>query len=195
MTKANALSRKQQIAQAAMEIISEEGVHNLVMVKIAKRIGVTDAALYKHFDSKNEMLLYMIEELKKSMLNKLLDEVMHIEAPIERLEKLLIFQLEFIENNKGIPRIIFSESLQKQNKELKIKIVELLTNYREIIIDILKTAKALGEIRETINEEAAAIIFIGMIQSTVIFWTLSDFSYSLKKKQKSLWQEYRKIIR
>ena len=119
MTPKNALSRKQQIAQAAMEIISEEGVHNLVMVKIAKRVGVTDAALYKHFDSKNDMLLYMIEELKQSMLHQLLEEVMQIDSPIERLEKLLVFQLEFIENNKGIPRIIFSESLQKQNKELK----------------------------------------------------------------------------
>ena len=195
MIKEKAPSRKQQIAQAAMEIISEEGVHNLVMVKIARRIGVTDAALYKHFDSKNDMLLYMIEELKKSMLNQLLEEVMQIESPIERLEKLLIFQLEFIENNKGIPRIIFSESLQKQNKELKKKIVELLTNYREIITDILKTAKGRGEIKEAIDEKAAAIIFIGMIQSTVIFWTLSEFSYSLKKQQKALWQEYRKIIR
>ncbi len=195
MIKEKAISRKQQIAQAAMEIISEQGIHNLVMVKIAKRIGVTDAALYKHFNSKNDMLLFMIEELKQSMIDKLLNNVMHIQAPIERLEQLLIFQLEFIENNKGIPRIIFSESLQKQNLELKNKIVELLTSYREIIIDILKTAKDRGDIKEKIEVEAAAAIFIGMIQSSVIFWTLSDFSYSLTDKQKSLWHEYRKIIK
>jgi len=195
MHKENAVSRKQQIAQAAMEIISEEGLHNLVMVKIAKRVGVTDAALYKHFRSKNEMLLYMIEELEKSMINRFLERMGQIQDPIEQLYNLLSFQFEFIEENKGIPRIIFSESLQQQNKAIKVKISNLLANYLQIIKEILKAAKKNGQIGEEINIDSAAAIFIGMIQSSVIFWALSDFSYSLREKQASLWWEYRKIIR
>lgn len=191
----NSKSRKQQIARAAMEIISEEGMHNLVMVKIAKRIGVTDAALYKHFKSKSDILFYMIEEIENSMTNRLIGRVGHIEDPIKQLETLLTFQLEFIEQNKGIPRIIFSESLQRQNKTLKKKISSLLLNYLQIIRDILTTAKNNGQISQKIDIDAASVIFIGMIQSSVIFWTLSDSSYSLKEKKAVLWHEYRKIIK
>jgi AcrR family transcriptional regulator len=189
------ISRKQQIARAAMEILSEEGMHNVVMVKIAKRVGVTDAALYKHFKSKNEMLLFMIEDLEYSMINRLIERLGHIQDPIEKLYHLLSFQFEFIEQNKGIPRIIFSESLRQQNKEMKAKTTDLLRNYMQIIKDILKSAKNNGQISEKIDIEAASTIFLGMIQSSVIFWTLSDFSYSLKERQDSLWQEYSKIIR
>ena len=165
------------------------------MVKIAKRVGVTDAAIYKHFKSKNEMLYFMIEELETSMVNSLIERLGHIQDPIEKLYHLLSFQFEFIEHNKGIPRIIFSESLQQQNKKMKAKTTDVLRNYMQVIKDILKSAKDSGQIRDKIDIEAAATIFLGMIQSSVIFWTLSDFSYSLKKRQNSLWQEYSKIIR
>lgn len=189
------MTRKQQIARAAMEIISEEGMSKLAMARIAERIGVTDAALYKHFKSKNDMLLYMIEDLEKSMIAEFIAHVGQIQDPVERLNSLLIYQFEFIEQNRGIPRIIFSESLQKQNREIKAKISGLLTNYQGAIKAILEAARAEGRINGETDIDAAAAIFIGMIQSTVIFWTLSDFSYSIREKQESLWKEYRKIIR
>ncbi len=178
-----------------MEIISEEGLPNLVMVKIAKRIGVTDAALYKHFSSKNDMLLFMIEELEQSMITELAEHIGNTQGPIERIHSLFRFQLDFIEKNKGIPRIIFSESLQKQNPAIKAKIAGILGNYLEILKGLLEAAKAEGLIKEEIDVDAAAAIFIGMVQSSVIFWTLSNFSYLLKDRQAPLWQEYRKIIR
>ena len=49
MLQKQAKSRKEQIALTAIDIISEGGTQNLSMMKIAERIGVTDAALYKHF--------------------------------------------------------------------------------------------------------------------------------------------------
>ena len=195
MQKENVVSRKQQIARAAMEIISEEGLHNLVMVKIAKRVGVTDAAIYKHFRSKDDMLLYMMEDLEKSMIDRFIAHIGHVVDPIDQLYNLLSFQFEFIEENKGIPRIIFSESLQQQNKEIKVKIANLLTNYLQIIKDILNAAKKSGQVNETIDVDAAASIFVGMIQSSVVFWALSDFSYSLRMRQAPLWREYLRLIK
>jgi len=178
-----------------MEIISEEGLHNLVMVKIARRVGVTDAAIYKHFRSKDDMLLYMIEDLEKSMVERFIAHIGNVTDPIDQLYNLLSFQFEFIEENKGIPRIIFSESLQQQNKEIKVKIANLLTNFLQILKDILKAAKESGKAHQDIDVDAAASIFVGMIQSSVVFWALSDFSYSLRVRQGPLWREYLRLIR
>jgi hypothetical protein len=111
------------------------------------------------------------------------------------LYNLLSFQFEFIEENKGIPRIIFSESLQQQNKEIKVKIADLLTNFLQIIKDILKAARESGKAHQDIDVDAAASIFVGMIQSSVVFWALSDFSYSLRVRQDPLWREYLRLIR
>lgn len=191
----NTLTRKQEIAMTAMQIISEEGMSNFAMIKIAKRIGVTDSALYKHFKTKNEMLSYMVEMIEQSIKNYVFKNIADIQDPIEKLYEVMNHQFKFIEENKGIPRILFSESLQQEHKVLKVKISKIILNFREVIKNIIKSAVKSGRIKEKIDAEAAAGIFIGMIQSTIIFWTLSDFSYSLKDKQKSLWNEYRKIVR
>jgi AcrR family transcriptional regulator len=189
------VTRKQQIALTAMQIISEEGLNNFAMIKIANRIGVTDSALYKHFKTKNEMLGFMVEMIEQSIKNSVFKKIVDIQDPIEKLYAIMNLQFKFLEENKGIPRILFSESLQQEHKVLKVKIAKIIFNFREVIKNIITSAKKDGIITEKIDAEAAAGIFIGMIQSTIIFWTLSDFSYSLKDKQKSLWHEYRKIIR
>ncbi len=188
------LNRKQQIALAAMEIISEEGMQNLAMMKIAKRVGVTDAAIYKHFTSKDEMLLFMIEQIETTMFTRVIALVKDIEDPLEKLHNLFKFQLEFCEENKGIPRIIFTEFLQHKNKDLKQKVRRILNNYLTFIQKMLNTAIENGQIKGNINVESAATIFLGMIQSNVILWTLADYTYSFNDSIPSLWEEYCKII-
>ena len=64
MLSEQAKTRKDQIALTAIDIISEGGTQNLSMVKIAERIGVTDAALYKHFKSKMTKFKIDAENLK-----------------------------------------------------------------------------------------------------------------------------------
>ena len=88
----NSKSRKQQIARAAMEIIAEEGMHNLVMVKIAKRVGVTDAALYKHFKSKKDILFYMIEDIEKMRMEDAHLEELKLSGPELEEHKAMIAQ-------------------------------------------------------------------------------------------------------
>lgn len=188
------MTRKQQIAITAMQIISEEGMSNFAMIKIANRIGVTDAALYKHFKTKIDMLVFMIEMIEQSIKDKVIKNIDDIDDPIEKLYAILNLQFKFLEENKGIPRILFSETLQQEHKILKDKISKILLNYLEVIRSIIKSAKKSGVITKKIDVDSAAQIFIGMVQSTIIFWTISDFSYSLKDKQKSLWQEYCKIL-
>lgn len=195
MQNQKTVTRKQQIALTAMQVISEEGMSNFAMIKVANRIGVTDSALYKHFKTKNEMLGYMIEMIEQAIKNNVIKNIVDIQDPIEKLYAIMNLQFKYLEENKGIPRILFSETLQQEHKILKVKISKIILNFREVIKNIIKSAVKSGIITEKIDAEAAAGIFIGMIQSTVIFWTLSDFSFSLKDKQKSLWHEYRKIIR
>lgn len=194
LSPSEGLSRKQQIARVAMEIISEEGLHNLVLVNIARRIGVTDAALYKHFRSKNDILLFMIDEVEDAMRTELAAQVRPAASPVEQLHDLLVFQLDFIERNKGIPRIIFSECLRQQDPEIARKLAGLLQRRRKIVSDLLRGVVRSGQAPKDLNVEAACTIFFGMLQSAVVFWSLAGFSYSLSAKNQSLWDEYRKIL-
>lgn len=194
MTRIDSATRKAQITEAAMELLSEGGCKDLVMVKIAKRIGVTDAALYKHFKTKNDMLLFMLERIEETMVTRLIENTNKYSDSKEKLRSILSYQFNFIQKNKSIPRILFSEALQFKDDKLKNKINNILTSYKKYLIKILQTAQNNGNIRPDLNSEAVAIIFMGMIQSTVISWNLMNYSFSLKDREAVLWEEFSKII-
>ncbi len=189
-----AKSRKEEIALAAIDIISENGAKNLTMVKIAERIGVTDAALYKHFKSKNEILLFMITLIDKLLIEKINDISMNEEEPLEKLKQILNFQFSFIEKNKGVPRILFSEALQFEDVRLTNKTAAVIHKYKEIIKNVFFDAQKRKEINSNINIETLAFIFMGMLQSTVIIWSLGGCKITLKEKQLSLWENFKLMI-
>jgi AcrR family transcriptional regulator len=190
-----AKSRKEQIALTAIDIISEGGTQNLSMIKIAERIGVTDAALYKHFKSKNKMLLFMIDIIEEMLIDKMIESSKQYENPLDSLKHILSFQFRFIEENKGIPRILFSEALQFGDIDLTTKTVGILTQYISLVKKILSNAKKQSLIKPNTNVDTLAHIFMGMIQSTVILWTLGGCKISLKKKEHSLWNGFKLLIR
>lgn len=194
MLSTQAKSRKEQIALTAIDIISEGGTQNLSMIKIAERIGVTDAALYKHFKSKNEMLLFMVDLIEEMLITRMKEHSKNFEDPFERLRNILSFQFRFIEENRGIPRILFSEALQFKEKDLTSKIANILNQYLSLVKRTILDAKKLGSIKSSLDADTLAVIFMGMIQSTVILWTLGGCKMSLEQKEKSLWKGFRLLV-
>ena len=67
MTRKNSEVRQHEIIQATMEIIAEQGIQNFTMATLAKRIGITDGALYKHFTSKKDILMSMVAEVIRGL--------------------------------------------------------------------------------------------------------------------------------
>lgn len=188
------LSRKQQIAKAAMKIIASEGVQSLVMVKIAKLLGLTDAALYKHFSTKNDMLMFMVEEIENSLIVNIEKKIdMHADA-CDKLKNILFVHLSFIEKNIGIPRVLFSEAIQFQDKRLRDKIAGIITQYMGFIKGIIQQAVDKGCVRKDLDVEATAIMYMGIIQATFILWSTSDFSFPLTSKVDQLWATFSKCL-
>lgn len=187
-------TRKAQIVKTAMDIIAEDGSGNLVMLEIAKRIGVTDAALYKHFRTKNDMLLFMLERIEGSMIKKLVEHTNQYSNPKEKLKSILSYQLHFIQKNRSIPRILFSESMQFKDVRVRTKVRGIIIKYKNIVEEVIRLIYISNNNKSKIDYDIMATIFIGMIQFTVVSWTLSNYSFQLNSKEASLWKEFSKII-
>lgn len=183
-------SRKEQIIDAALKIISEEGVTNLTMMKIAKKIGISDAALYRHFKNKRAIMRGLIETMGRNLTANIGVSVSDTADPIANLKKILSLHLAYLENNKGIPRLIFSEAVHQNDPVLRKTLLQTVDNYLEMIRGILRRAKAEGRLRAGTNIEASAIGFLGLVQATALIWSLSDFSFSISKKAPALWRVF-----
>jgi len=150
--------------------------------------------IIEHFKSKNEMLLFMVDIIEKILIDRLKEHSKQFKDPLERLKNILSFQFRFIEQNKGIPRILFSEALQFKDDKLKSKITNILNQYLNLIKGTLSEAKKSGSIKSAADTDTIAFLFMGMIQSTVILWTLGGCKFSLQQKEQSLWKGFSFLV-
>jgi len=181
-------SRKEQIINSALEIISEEGVKNLTMKRIANRIGISDAALYRHFINKQELMLAMIETGGKNLISRINFVLGNIDNPVNKLKEILHIHLTHLEKNKGIPRLIFSEAIHQNNPILRNSVLKNVNQYLNLLRNILLQAKETGQVKEDIDIEATSMAILGLVQATALLWSLNGFGYSLSEKAPVLWR-------
>ncbi len=100
-------TRRQQIAEAALHVLAEEGVGGFTTRSIAARVGITDGTLFRHFPNKQAIVIAAMELLEQGMLVDL-----DLEGePVERLEAMFRHRAAFIGANGSVGRLIFSEQL------------------------------------------------------------------------------------
>ncbi|MFN3480068.1 MAG: TetR/AcrR family transcriptional regulator, partial [Thermodesulfovibrionales bacterium] len=119
--------RKEQIVEAALRIIAKRGVKSLTTASIAEDVGISEANIYRHFNSKDEILQGTVEKIRKGLMSNLdtVSKMTDIPA-LERLKRLFMLHLDYIEKNEGIPRLVFSEEIHIGDKSLKEKLLNTI---------------------------------------------------------------------
>ncbi|MFN3395907.1 MAG: TetR/AcrR family transcriptional regulator [Thermodesulfovibrionales bacterium] len=187
--------RKEQIVEAALKIIANRGVKSLTTAAIAEEVGISEANLYRHFNSKDEILQGTVEKIGEGLLGNLdAVSVMTNTSPLERLKRLFILHLDYIDRNEGIPRLVFSEEMHIGNENLKEKLLNTIGLYSARVESLIKEGQKAGLIRRDMEHSSAALMFIGMIQILTMKWSLSGFSFSLVDEGKKLWRNFEKCL-
>lgn len=184
------MTRKEQIISAALQIISEEGTKHLTMMRIARKVGITDAALYRHFKSKHELMLEMIHSTGRELSAAISHAAAHVEDPIEKLKKILHVHLEYLERHRGIPRLVFSEAVHQHDPMLRKAVLGVTNHYIDLVRGVLIRAIENGQVKSDIDTETTAFAFLGLVQTTCFVWSLSEFSFPISERAPSLWKVF-----
>ena len=145
LSKVSGEIRRGQIVQAALKIIAVRGVSGLTTAAIAKEVGISEANLYRHFKNKDEILRETVKTIGEGILRNigLVSEMTTASAP-EKLNRLLMLQLDYIEKNEGIPKLIFSEEIHVGNKELKEILLRTIGFYASRLEAIVREGQKAG---------------------------------------------------
>ena len=139
MTKVVKKNRREEILQAlAMMLESNEGASRITTAKLAKQVGVSEAALYRHFSSKSvmfEALIEFIEDALMTRINMILDEEKDTMA---RAYKVIQLILIFAERNPGLVRIMSGHALVFENERLSERINQLFNRIELQLKQILR---------------------------------------------------------
>lgn len=181
--KNNKFSERQiEIIEAATKRIDEHGIQDLTIKTLAADLNLSEAALYRHFKSKNEILLglltYFIEEMK-GRLDFILSNKNR--TPSELLNDLFDSQLRTFVQRPSVVSVIFSESIFQFNKELSSTVSSMMELMQDHIEGIVKKGQANGSFSKMVGVSTTTTIIMGGMRITVLKWKLSGHKSDLIK--------------
>lgn len=171
--------RKSEIVEAALRLADKLGPDRLATGQIAEAVGLTQAALFRHFPKKQELW----EAVAARIGEKFQQRWRAIERgpvdPADRLRAIVTAQLKLIQSMPAIPSILFSRELHVENQRLRAIFGEFMKSFHHRIEQLIDAGQRDGVLRSDINAKDAAFLVIGLVQGLVLRWSLSGRSFDL----------------
>lgn len=169
-------SRRQQILESLAQMLEQSPGERITTARLAKQVGVSEAALYRHFPSKSKMfegLIEFIEETIFSRVNLILEE--DAGAAI-RCEKILTLLLNFAERNPGITRLLTGDALAGETEKLRTRIAQFYDRLETQLKQILREAEIREGIRPSVPINVAANLLLAAAEGRISQYVRSEFS-------------------
>ncbi|MCD6453740.1 MAG: TetR/AcrR family transcriptional regulator [Candidatus Aminicenantes bacterium] len=192
----NGLSKRQkEIVEAALKLISEGGIQALTMKNLANVLGITEPALYRHFENKHDILLNVLLYFKEETESIFSDIMKSDLSPIEKIKQFFVKHFEKFTSNPAIAVILFSEGIFQLDERLLHNVKALMNFSAEKLTEMIREGQRTKTIREDIPAEELTLILMGTLRLQVLKWRLKFFSFDLNEEGKKIWNSLERIIR
>lgn len=168
-------SRREQILQALALMLEEDSGKRITIASLARQVGVSEAALYRHFPSKARMfegLIEFIEETLFERITRILDET-HEALP--RCQQILELLLRFAEKNPGLTRLLGGDALTGETARLRLRIHQLFERLETQLKQVLREAELRERRRPTLPAAAGANLLVAYAEGRISQYVRSDF--------------------
>lgn len=186
--------RKSEIIATAREIIFFEGFSNFTIRSVAMRVGISEAAIYRHFANKEELMLGMLESLFGPWRDAIASLVAENGVATEKLQKLVELHLHHLIIMQLNPVLFFSEAIRPENTRL----LEVLNSNMQFLLknirQILNQAVEQHLVCKSLDVDAAAACVIGILQTSVIKWTLQRSDEGLREGSAAIMQFFSSLL-
>ena len=186
--------RKKQIVDAARKLIVKRGSEHLTIRGLAKEVGISEAAIYRHFKSKRDILSFLADDLAVNLLNDLGSLEGNRVTSLNSIEDALKTHFSSIEQRKGMTFQVLAEIISFGDKKLNRQVTRNIQQYISCLEELLSNGVKAGFVRDDIELENVALLLFGMIQGMVNIWALSGYDFDLTEKYSSLWGVFRQAI-
>jgi len=181
-------NRKQQILECLARMLESGHGQRITTAKLAADVGVSEAALYRHFPSKARMfegLIEFIEESIFSRINLILND--HKEALV-RCHHILHVLLIFAERNPGMCRILSGDALMGENERLRTRVNQFFEKLESQFKQVLRERKLREGKGFTINEQALANLLTAYAEGKISQYVRSEFQKKPSNDFNDQWQ-------
>ena len=168
-------NRKEQILQCLANMLESSPGERITTASLAKEVGVSEAALYRHFPSKAKMfegLIEFIEETIFSRVNLVISEKNHA---TERCEQIIYLLLSFAEKNPGMSRILVGDALAGETERLRGRVAQFYSRLETQLKQIIREAEIRENLKPNIEAGASANLLLALADGKITQFVRSEF--------------------
>ena len=178
MPSKNKTTRKDQILRSLARMLETSPGTRITTASLASHVGVSEAALYRHFPSKTKMfddLIAFIEETLFSRISRVLKEEQSASA---RCYKILTLILTFCDKNPGLTRLLTGDVLAGETEALRNRISRFYDRIESQLKQVLREAQIRENLRPTASPAAVANLLLASIEGRLSQFVRSKFRQS-----------------
>jgi len=183
--------RKGQILQTLAQMLENPAGEKATTAALAARLGVSEAALYRHFRGKAEMfegLIGFIEQTLFALVNKITSEE---KSGVRQLETILGILLAFAQKNRGMTRVLVGDALVNEDERLQTRINQLHERLEAALKQALRFGVSQGEIAQEVDIAAQANLMMSVVMGRWHQFARSGF----KRDPVELWaKQWRQMM-
>ena len=130
--------RQKNIIETAITIIAQNGIQHLTIKNISKNLGISEPAIYRHFDSKMDILLAILMNFKtssKAMIQRILASG---KPPVEQIEMIFFTHFSKFAANPALAATLFSEEIFQNDKRLSREVAAIMTLSQKTIETLIQ---------------------------------------------------------
>ncbi|HEB85674.1 MAG TPA: nucleoid occlusion factor SlmA [Gammaproteobacteria bacterium] len=187
-------SRRQQILEALAQELEKSPGRRITTAGLARAVGVSEAALYRHFPSKARMfegLIDFVEDSVFGLVNRILQEESRM--PL-RCEKILLIILGFSARNAGISRLLAGDALVGENERLRQRMNQFYERLEAQLKQVLREGEMNGELSASVPVGPMANLLMAQAEGRIHQFVRSGFKRSPMDMWDSQWPLLRQLL-
>ena len=194
MDKARTLSRKEHILQSLARMLETAPGQRITTAALAKEVGVSEAALYRHFPSKAKMFEGLIAFIEEVLFTRIAAIIAEEEKALVRCETILRLLLGFCEKNPGLTRLLTGDALAGETERLRVRIGQLFERLETQFKQILREAEIKEGLRTSMTVSTTANLMMALVEGRISQYVRSEFKRKPTAQWSDQWQAVAAVI-
>ena len=168
-------NRREQILQALAHMLQHQAGQRITTKSLAAEVGVSEAALYRHFPSKARMFEGLIDFIEQTLLSRINLILKEEKETLVRCERIMQLLLLFAERNPGITRILTGDALQGEHERLRERVTHMFDKLESQLKQVLRERKLREEVGFSVDESQLANLLLAYVEGRLSQFVRSQF--------------------
>ncbi|MCR9013868.1 TetR/AcrR family transcriptional regulator [Aquiflexum gelatinilyticum] len=187
--------RQKEIIEAAGKLLSNSGMSGLTTKKLAQEMGFSEAAIYRHFENKEAIIIGLLQFLRADMDQRLVAAIKENNTPEAKFKAIFKSQFDFFSENPHFVVAVFSDGLLEASEKINQAILHLMQTKISYLMPVILDGQQKGIFTQSITSEELVHIIIGSFRLQMFKWKIANFQFDLRRNGQNIIESLLTIIK